>query len=271
MPVVRSWHKVFSFGRLLVSLALLLVSTATALAWDRLGHRAIAALAEKQLSPAAAVEVSRLLKLDGNKALWQVATWADRVREDYPIRHTVLIPNSEERYSATRDCNKRKMCVVRALDRYIAVLADPRKTDHARVEALKFVVHLVGDIHQPVHASGTSGSELVKWRGEEIRMHQLWDSGLIRGSYDTFGAFIKKAKLKADKLSSCGTPEDWANDSHAVVRNFVYPALENSQKPIVITRDYATRAMPVIESRITLGASRLACVLNRALGAGNKG
>ncbi|HEX5127671.1 MAG TPA: S1/P1 nuclease, partial [Rhodocyclaceae bacterium] len=151
--------------QLAIPLCVLLLSPNIASAWGRKGHAAIAALAEKNLTPAAEAQVHELLKNDldrygkpsGRTKLSQVASWADEIREIEPTDiykgwHT----RSNQVCSATLGPCKDGHCVDQNIIRYADVLKDRGQSPRARNEALKWVVHLVGDLHQPLH-SGVNG------------------------------------------------------------------------------------------------------------------
>ena len=138
------------------ALLLLAATTGNALAWGDEGHRIAAEIAEQYLEPATARQVRELLAIQNATTLAQVSTWADQIRPqrrytapwhfvDIPIHPP---PGTPAAYDAARDC-PRGDCVVAAIDRFAAVLRDKAAPARDRLEALKFVVHFVGDIHQP--------------------------------------------------------------------------------------------------------------------------
>jgi hypothetical protein len=123
------------------------------LGWGGEGHRIVANIAEARLTPAAKAQI--LLLLDGAH-LADVASWADEVRRDRPGTsngHYVDIPYEASSYDASRDCKPtdRGDCGIAEIDRAERVLSYTSQSKAARVEALKFLVHFVGDLHQPLH------------------------------------------------------------------------------------------------------------------------
>lgn len=135
----------------------LLAASPLALAWSALGHRMVGELAQRHLDPAAQAEVRRLLAGEPDPSLAGIATWADELRHSDPVQfkrtarwHYVEMPDSC-RY-APEDCPDGQ-CVVAAIERETAILADRSQPLAARREALMFVVHFVGDVHQPLHAN----------------------------------------------------------------------------------------------------------------------
>lgn len=244
-----------------------LFTSTTAMAWGNVTHRAIAMLAERHLTPDAANEVQRLLAIEGANALADVVMWADVIRrQEIPgtPQHDVGIPFDAERYDAQRDCQN--FCIVEAIPHYLTVLADRTKPDSARLEALKYVAHLVGDIHQPMHASLDGGSQLIAWDTKIVYLHILWDVTIVTATYQTPDLLAQAIEKRVHPRRSCSSPEDWANESHGIERAFVYSELgPERRQPILLPAQYAPKALPIIEERTILAAERLACVLNNAL------
>jgi hypothetical protein len=122
-----------------------------ALAWGKAGHRVVATLATSMLTPEARNQVTELL--GPNVTLATISTWADEVRPSRPHTapwHYVNIPRDATSYNAGRDC--RRGCVVSTIEQSLRVLQDPSKGRAVREEALRWVVHFVADLHQPLHA-----------------------------------------------------------------------------------------------------------------------
>ena len=157
--------------------------TTPAQAWGSQGHQVIAGLALSQLTPKARAEVDKLLALEPGKTLVSLSTWADEHRSPATARwHYVNFPRDSCSYLPQRDCPDGQ-CVVAAIDRQTEVLksdAPPEK----RLNALKYLVHLVGDVHQPLHAGylddkgGNTYQLQAFMRGSNL--HAFWDSGLIK-------------------------------------------------------------------------------------------
>lgn len=164
-----------------------------ALAWGPVGHAIIAEIAEARLTPAAAQAVAQLLSQDGAQHLDQIASWADAIRPSHPETgpwHFVDIPLSAQGYNAARDCPGGN-CVVEQIQRWGAVLGDATVAPAERLIALKYVVHFVGDIHQPLHCetnfasrpppNGDRGGNDVHltYFGRSTNLHAVWDGGII--------------------------------------------------------------------------------------------
>ena len=239
--------------------------------WGPVGHRIVARIAQARLTPRAEAEVARLLQ---GGSLASVASWADSVRTKRPQTgpwHYVDIPIWESSYNAQRDC-KDGLCVIVALTDQLAILRDTRRSNAERGDALRFVVHFMGDMHQPLHAGerADKGGNDVKLRfnGKLTNLHALWDSGLLNAmgeSEDAIVATILTRLASRGDLASIsrGSIIKWAVESHDVARDVVYPFLPAS---LELDNQYLAEVRPVLEDRLLRGGVRLAVVLNRALG-----
>lgn len=238
-----------------------------AAAWGNVAHRAIVNLSEQQLTPETANEIRRLLGIEGATRMSDVVMWADQIRRlELPGTpdHDVGIPLEADGYDAARDCQTQ--CIVGAIPFYLAILADRSKPDKERLEALKYVAHLVGDIHQPLHASQDGGGQLVIWETKIVYLHILWDVTIVVGSYPNPDALAVAVGHKVKPMPRCDSPAQWANESHYIAKTFAFTKLDLTHpSPIPIPGDYATQALGMIEDRVALGVARLACVLNTAL------
>jgi nuclease S1 len=139
----------------LLLFAAVMVATSQAQAWGPDGHAIVAAIAEARLDPAIRAQVAQLLSCDqtGAQHLDQIASWADAVRTRDQTTgpwHFVDIPLQTQLFDPNRDCAGGN-CVVAQIRRFASVLANRNDTPQHRLDALKFLVHFVGDIHQPLH------------------------------------------------------------------------------------------------------------------------
>jgi hypothetical protein len=259
-----------------IPLCILLLWSQDAFAWGRTGHRVVALIAEERLSPRAKEQVAALLAVEGRTKLWQVATWADKVkRKNGPNgpMHTVRLPLSAQSYDATRDCPKSR-CVVAQIESARAKLANPGLSELERLEALKYLVHFVGDIHQPLHASMYLGRELVSFSGQIMTLHVLWDAGVI-DSWGTRALPIARALVRdaPPDLRLDGGAAQWAEESRDIVRDKIYRGVTiqdirialRSTQATAVADDYPEWATPVIKERLLQAGLRLAEVLNDAL------
>ncbi len=239
--------------------------------WGPDGHRIVAEIALGRLSPAVANETRRLL---GGQNITDVASWADDIRGQFPNTgpwHYIDIQLTDSSYVPSRDC-KDDACVIAAVATQLATLSDHTRPDSARASALKYVVHFIGDLHQPLHAGerGDKGGNNVKvtFQGRLTNLHALWDSGLLRAFGQTDAEIVHQlndeiGRRKDMAAVSGGTVVSWVMESHDVARDVVYHNLPNS---LEITPQYAEAARPVIHDRLLRGGVRLGATLERALG-----
>mgnify|MGYP002149440332 FL=1 len=241
-----------------------------ALAWGPRGHAIVAELTARQLSPGARAEVERLLGADARTALLDVATWPDFVREwpgfgSTSRLHYVNFPRGRCHYVAPRDCPDGR-CVVGAIEHFRAVLASDAP-DAERADALKWLAHLVADVHQPLHATwgDDRGGNTVqlRFRGEGTNLHALLDSGVLRTrglpASRYADAIAREQVVRGQPAYGAGTAAAWAEESCELGRTS-YP------KGRFVDDAYVARWRPLLERRLGLAASRLAALLDATLG-----
>jgi hypothetical protein len=253
-----------------VALPLAVVLAIPPLRWGPDGHKVIAQIALDRLSPAVAAETRRLL---GGQSIVDVSSWADQERSRIPATgpwHYVDVNIHDTSYVASRDCPD-GACVVTAVQTQLGILADRTRPDTARATALKYVVHFIGDLHQPLHSGENDdkgGNDVsVTFNGRSTNLHSLWDSGLFLSYGESDSAVVAsihaEAASRADIATiSIGTVESWVMQSHDVARDVVYGLLPASHE---ITAAYAAAARPVIREQFLRGGVRLAAALEKAL------
>lgn len=254
-------------------LILALLCAPSAFAWGPLGHRIVARLAEAQLTPQAKAEVEKLLAVRGKRYLDQVANWADDLRDTDPALwrrtaklHYINFHSSDCVYEPPRDCREGK-CVVAAIAKYSAILADRSNSPAERAQALAFVVHFVGDVHQPLHADyrhDAGGNDLqVRWHGLGTSLHRVWDSTMLDDTHLSTAEYTRKLEAESTPIVTGGTPTEWAEESCRIDRDDgVYPSSR------VIDEAYVERERPIAERRLRQAGARLAALLDRDLGGG---
>lgn len=259
-------------------LAAVLLVPAPAYAWGPLGHRLVARLADGELTPRARAQIAALLAGEADPTLAGIANWADDLRDNDPDLgkrtsrwHYVNIGGGDCAYEVHRDCRNGD-CVVEAIRRQSAILADRGKSKAERLQALKFVVHFVGDVHQPLHASNThdrGGNDFqVNYRGEGSNLHRLWDSGLLKSAGLDEEDYLRRLRalpLPANPATPLLPPAaaQWAEQScKTVLQPGFYPARAK------LDDGYYGKYRPVAEQRLRQGAAHLAQLLNTALGGG---
>lgn len=242
----------------------------SALRWGKSGHRIIARVAASQLTPLTRQRVHELL---GDETLASIAPWGDEIRAERPNTanwHYIDIPVTDSLYRPERYCPDG--CIITALKTQLALLANQSTPRSQRAEALKWVVHLVGDLHQPLHVGerGDRGGNDVKitWEGRPSNLHRLWDSQLLEADGLDENAWVTRFEREIAQRGDLvqvrmGTPESWAMESHAISRDVVYPFLPPS---LDVTKRYFEEVHTVMEDQIFRASVRLASLLNGVLG-----
>src|ERR1700680_3693856 len=158
-----------------------------AFAWGAEGHRMIALIAADQLSPAAKRQIQQLLGTEDVAAgMEEVSTWADEIRRERPNTaswHFTDIPIGSNSYEPRRDC-PRDQCSVAQIDSEERILADRKLLAPVRAEALRFLIHFIGDLHQPLHSANNNdrgGNEIhVILGNRHTNLHAVWDVDTVR-------------------------------------------------------------------------------------------
>jgi len=297
---------------LLAAIAALPLVSASAFGWGCEGHEMIALIARAHLTPQASAEVDRLLRASPiDPALNRFckdrpadlmadsATWADDARNSEKTGdwHFIDIPRAVDSGDLMQWC--RPSCIVSAIDAERAILRDRSQPDAARAKALRYLIHFVGDIAQPLHAvdnhdQGGNCTEMTFFGAEKPdRLHAIWDYRIIQRDLDLkkqtiaqyaqgLGQEFQGADAKIDVLA-------WAWQSHALALDTTYAALRppvpvapptagNADQSactaerasvaalhIAIGEDYVNRALPVIRRQLAVAGYRLAALLNQTL------
>ncbi len=278
----------------------LLWLAAPASAWGPLGHRAVGGVADALLSPTARKEVARLLADDhdrdghpsGRTTLAEVSLWADEIRgspADRPTWHYDNVPVCGAIPAGASWCPQQQ-CASNRIGPLLAQLADRNAPLQQRREALKWVAHLVGDLHQPLHAADFAQGgnqvpvELQGWRrSSPTTLHIAWDVWLVASALHTrpnerpTEAALRPLIARARALPAGvreAPPDRWRSESNELARHVALDVPGFSCAPVsgaaamaavLLTTSYQRRARRVITSQLALAGARLAAVVNRAL------
>jgi hypothetical protein len=266
-----------------IACAALAVYSADAPCWGLDGHTAVGVIAIQQLQPQALHELESIVDPLTTQAVEQACNWPDVLREtdagkwSSPL-HYVNIPRGEESYSTARDCplpppglasadRPGRFCVTESIKFFATELADTRADEERRWQAFAWLCHLVGDLHQPLHAGygddrGGNDVEVV-FNDEPIELHEFWDSALIGQQAGSWQYLVGELGVfppaEAGSGWSPSMVDDWTTESHNLDRNFVYTA------PKYIDAAYAQQSWEVIEQQIRLAGQRLATIINHQL------
>ena len=239
-------------------------------AWGPVGHATVADIAQAHLTPAAAAEVHRLLATEGKQQMAQIASWADTIRKDesHPNRpdHSVRL-DLDGGVTPDHPC-PRHFCADEGIDFWSKVLADPKRSDEDRETALKYLVHLVGDMQQPLHGVDATGADnKVIFDGTETNLHGVWDGGILRSRGEDNPEDLARKLMATEKnVPDGGTVLDWANEDREIARTQIYDTITPHTKEVVtLPPDYASEKLPIVEMRLMQGGLRLARLLNSLL------
>lgn len=255
--------------------------------WGAQGHRLVGLIAATHLTPVATQNVAWLL---GRQTLADVSSWADTIGSDQQQTgwwHYLNIPPDAAGYDRQRDCPRQpgvadgsradtwRDCVVDRITYHEQRAAEPTLDRADRATALKFVVHFIGDLHQPFHALGVGrGGNDVQVRlfgsancsndpakPSPCNLHSVWDSRLIahrRLEDAAYQAVLEKLiAAKGWTKTPPGSPADWAVESWTLAKSALVASGAN------IDEAYYTKQIPVIDQRLAQAGTRLAAVLNR--------
>jgi S1/P1 Nuclease len=274
---------------LALAAAAICASAGQALAWGQEGHAVVAEIAQRRLSDTARAAISDIVKNASpgltNASLASFASWAD----DYRPLHTettnwhfVDIPLQENAFDPARECKSddpKGDCIIAELER---LKKDVRcNTGEDQFKALKFAVHFVGDIQQPLHTvlEEVGGNNIfveVQMKGlictgscvpttDFAKFHAVWDSVLIQKTVFAWGSYVER--LEGDWLKSsdaigadAGTPTDWALEAHKAAQ-IVWAAKPANN---TLTDTYYKTALPILDRQLAVGGLRLARFLNEA-------
>jgi S1/P1 Nuclease len=246
-----------------------LLTLAPSFSWYDKGHRIVALIAEANLTAEARKRIAEILS--ENMTLADAAIWPDHegrsIREFHPL-HYVSIPEDASGYDQKRDCPE-KNCMVEALKWFLMVIADKNAPIMVRRIALYYVEHLVGDMHQPLHAGrigDRGGVDIpVSYRGETTNLHFFWDTNLVEletGSEEEVARQLTANLTEEERLKwQAGDPTQWTNESLMLVRSYAY----NTGPTVELSDDYVEKARPIVRIRLVQAGIRLAWLLNTAL------
>lgn len=279
--------------------AVSVIAPGPAAAWGYEGHKIVAAIARNYLTPTVKAKVDALLAADTDTLephdMLSAATWADTYRRDHRETaqwHFVDIelakpdldaacfghPRSAEPASA----GPAQACLVDRLNAFEVELANPATPQAERIVALKFVLHFVGDVHQPLHASdnesqGGNCIRLILGGARTTNLHSYWDTGLITpmGADPEAVAAKLRAQITASQAAawSKGDARSWALETFGVAKSTAFwpgaPAgCARDAAPVDLPPGYDAAAAVTVAQQLEKAGVRLGGVLNTALAKG---
>jgi len=235
--------------------------------WGRDGHKIASAIATQHLTPEAKTAVTRLL---GDQSIADVSTWADEIRSDPAYRwasplHYSNVKPGEDAFDLKRDCPP-EGCVVSAIIKYADVLRDKDADSAKKTEALKFLIHFVQDVHQPLHVSHASdrgGNDIaVEFFHNRTNLHRLWDWGLLSRTKKEWSVYAVELQqnITAEQLAKWQSidPVEWATESYRLALSHAYSIPKDGK----LGQAYFDRCVPVVNQRLAMAGVRLATLLN---------
>ena len=259
-------RKIFLVGS--AALAIMLHCRDVGYGWGDKGHRIVAILADQHLTDQAGEEVRKLLP--AGTTLADAAVWPDKEGRritEFDRLHHVSIPDNAAGYDQERDCQA-KNCMVEALNWFTAVIADVRAPINVRLIALRYVAHLVGDLHQPLHAGrreDRNGADIiVNYRAQTNNLHLFWDINIVEmeeGNPEEVAKRLNQSitgKQRTDWQS--GGPKTWTDESFRLSRSYTYKLGESMD----LSDEYVATALTIVRRRLAQAGVRLGWLLNDA-------
>jgi len=263
-----------------VLLGALLLPWGRARAWGSDGHRIVGEIARQNLTSAAAARVRALLAGDGEayRTLAGATLWADHTKSDEDRTwHYINLPRNARKEHIKQACGQPHWCVTEAIHHFHRLLTSDADTI-AKRDALKYLAHFVGDLHQPLHAGRRrdAGGNAIKvnffgrkYRVEDVRynLHAVWDTSIIRreiqrkhADWRHYADALAAAVTPAERSEWTGTAaEDWTLESSRLAFSVAYTAPGSIEGP------YYEISVSVIEEQLQRAGIRLAELLSRAL------
>lgn len=264
---VRHWN-IYCLFHVAGAFAILLIIASNAFAWGTEGHQVVAQIAEMHLTAKARKTIGQIL--GPQNSLVSVSTWADEIRPSHPDTapwHYIDIPLKASTIDPEKDCPGGN-CVTGAITRFLKILRNSSSTISDKSEALKFVVHFIGDFHQPLHCADDrdrGGTDLaVTFFGESTNLHSVWDTLVIERINPDPDSYAMRlnSEITDSHITAWeqGNIDDWALENHEVAQRVAYGALPVGDN---LGTDYFQIAAPVVNLQLQKAGIRLAFILNQ--------
>ncbi|WP_051052971.1 S1/P1 nuclease [Fulvivirga imtechensis] len=250
-----------------VTLILFAFVSLQAFGWGITGHRTVGHVAEKHLSKRAKKNIEKIL---GGESLAVASNWMDDIKSDNAYDHThdwhwVTIPDGLTYEETEKNPNGD---IIQTIERLIEELKKGGLTKKDEAERLKMLIHLVGDLHQPLHigkGDDMGGNAVkLKWFWDSSNLHRVWDSGLIDSqqySYTELADVVDLTEKELIKKWQSTSVRDWAYESMAL-RNQIYDLPEDMN----LNYEYRYKNWATVQLRLAQAGVRLAGILNEIYG-----
>jgi len=257
----------------LVAAAVTVCLPSPAAAWGQTGHRVIGEIADERISGKTRAEIELIM---GEEDLAEASTWADEERSNPAVfwqreagpYHYVTVPEGRT-YAEVGAPEEGD--ALSSLDRFAATVRDPNASRVDKALALKFIVHIVGDVHQPLHAGNgedRGGNDVkVRWFGDETNLHSVWDTQMIEGQNLSYTEYATWLDRQIEPTETIGwweaNPQVWIGES-TQIRDTIYPNSEQEMPNLSYAYQYEHLA--TAEKRMQQGGVRLAAYLDWLFG-----
>ena len=240
------------------------ISFANDMVWSKTGHRAVGEVAQEHLTRKARIAIEKLL--DG-ESLAKVSNFGDEIKSDnkyseFSAWHYVNFP-ADLQYGDETPSENGDLIV--GIQKCVKIIKDETSSKQDKAFYLKMLVHLIGDLHQPMHAGrleDRGGNDIqVQWFGNGSNLHRVWDSNMIDAygmSYSELAESLPRLSKKQEKAIQMGTVFDWVEESQDIA-NKVYDSVEEEEK---LSYRYNYIWWATLEKQLQKGGLRLAKVLN---------
>jgi len=250
----------------LLTLLLVSIVSLSAFGWGATGHRAVAKVAEKYLSKKATKELQRVL---GGQSLPMASTWMDDIYSDSTYDyardwHWVTIQDGETYEQSVKNPNGD---VIATLERIIAELKSKKLSAKEETERIKMLIHLVGDIHQPLHVGGGTdrggNSVKISWFRTDSNLHRVWDSDMINDTRLSYTELAESLDFPAEAQRLA-----W---SKASIRDIAYESMTYRKQVYDIGDaklgyEYSYKYFHIVRGQLVKAGVRLAAILNEIYG-----
>ncbi|XP_050891517.1 endonuclease 4-like [Lathyrus oleraceus] len=281
-----------SDDRLIALLVLLLIPTV--LGWGKEGHYVVCKITQEYLSEDALFAVKQLLPDSAHGDLAALCSWPDEIRFHYhwsSALHYADTPDFLCNYQYCRDCHdsygRKHRCVTGVIHNYtmqlkLAYADASSKFNYNLTEALLFLSHFVGDVHQPLHVGFTGdlggNSITVRWYRRKTNLHHVWDNMIIESALKMFYGSDLSTMIQAIQrnitdiwsndvsiwehcaYNYTACPDWYASESVSLACKFAY---RNATPGSTLKDEYFLSRLPIVEKRLAQGGVRLAAILNR--------
>jgi hypothetical protein len=235
--------------------------------WD-LGHRIVARIAEQRLEPHTRDAVRDILQ---GQSLADASVWADNIRQyrhDADPLHFVNIPLSDTHYDPPKHCPNGR-CIIAAITAEQRALSNPATPADDRAEALRFLIHFMGDLHQPLHVADNhdrgGNQRTVYLDRDSTNLHKVWDGQLLEHQGLTESDYLGVLRREMDTMDLAalerGSVVDWAMEGHRIAVERAYRLPRDGH----IGEAYIEANRPIIDHALIAAGVRLAKVLNDVL------